>query len=296
MNFPKHRVLSLVAFVLLSQVDVRAEADPLADKVGAFATSIDVSAASAKPDASEEKDPTAKTQREYEIKQRQEVVGRLLRPLKLLESAIRRNDFETTQQITASLQSFDTLPEMPGNWSDFLLEITTGIEERGKQAEEKWYAGIRELAKSAHDSCLAANHSADLDAILMRTAVVQMKQVRSQNVLMQRGQTMVSGIVSSLQNWARYLDQRDAGNRNAANEILRNFNRSGSEFPVLSADEIRSKLLPDEVESTLKNQMDEIFIKLPSPPFTPEEKKLVAENVYAHVWQQAMSGGFARAA
>ncbi|WP_292404569.1 type I restriction enzyme endonuclease domain-containing protein, partial [Mesorhizobium sp.] len=42
--------------------------------------------------------------------------------------------------------------------------------------------------------------------------------------------------------------------------------------------------------------LDEVFASLPSPPFTPEEKKLVASNVYAHVWQQAMSGGFARAA
>jgi type I restriction enzyme R subunit len=48
-----------------------------------------------------------------------------------------------------------------------------------------------------------------------------------------------------------------------------------------------------EVEASI---LDEIFIKLPSPPFTPEEKKLVADNVYAYVWQQAMRGGFARAA
>lgn len=48
-----------------------------------------------------------------------------------------------------------------------------------------------------------------------------------------------------------------------------------------------------EVEAFI---LDEIFVKLPSPPFTPEEKKLVADNVYAHVWQQAMSGGFAKAA
>ena len=48
-----------------------------------------------------------------------------------------------------------------------------------------------------------------------------------------------------------------------------------------------------EVEAFI---LDEVFIKLPSPPFTPEEKKLVADNVYAHVWQQAMSGSFARAA
>ncbi|CAN2533412.1 hypothetical+protein [Methylocapsa aurea] len=46
-----------------------------------------------------------------------------------------------------------------------------------------------------------------------------------------------------------------------------------------------------EVETLI---LDEIFEKLPSPPFTPEDKKLVADNVYAHVWQQAMSGGFAR--
>jgi len=38
--------------------------------------------------------------------------------------------------------------------------------------------------------------------------------------------------------------------------------------------------------------LDEVFVKLPSPPFTPEEKHLVAENVYAHVWQQAMHGNF----
>jgi type I restriction enzyme, R subunit len=47
-----------------------------------------------------------------------------------------------------------------------------------------------------------------------------------------------------------------------------------------------------EVEAFI---LDEVFLKLPSPPFTPAEKQMVATNVYAHVWQQAMSGGFARA-
>jgi type I restriction enzyme R subunit len=42
-----------------------------------------------------------------------------------------------------------------------------------------------------------------------------------------------------------------------------------------------------EVEAFI---LDEIFVKLPSPPFTPDEKKLAARNVYTHVWQQAMSG------
>ena len=34
----------------------------------------------------------------------------------------------------------------------------------------------------------------------------------------------------------------------------------------------------------------------PTPPFTVDEKKAVAAEVYAHVWQQAISGVFARVA
>jgi type I restriction enzyme R subunit len=34
----------------------------------------------------------------------------------------------------------------------------------------------------------------------------------------------------------------------------------------------------------------------PHPPFTTEEKKAVAGNVYAHVWQQAMNGELVMAA
>ena len=39
-----------------------------------------------------------------------------------------------------------------------------------------------------------------------------------------------------------------------------------------------------------------VHTKLPSPPVTAEEKKAVAGEVYVHVWQQAVSGEFAKAA
>ena len=42
--------------------------------------------------------------------------------------------------------------------------------------------------------------------------------------------------------------------------------------------------------------LDEVYTSLPTPPFTAEEKKAVAAEVYAHVWQQAISGEFARVA
>jgi len=42
-----------------------------------------------------------------------------------------------------------------------------------------------------------------------------------------------------------------------------------------------------EVETLI---LDHIYTSLPTPPFTDNDKKLVAENVYAHIWQQAISG------
>lgn len=38
--------------------------------------------------------------------------------------------------------------------------------------------------------------------------------------------------------------------------------------------------------------LDHVFSSLPTPPFTAEEKKLVAADIYAHVWQQAVGGAY----
>ena len=42
--------------------------------------------------------------------------------------------------------------------------------------------------------------------------------------------------------------------------------------------------------------LDEIYASLPTPPFTAEEKEAAAAEVYAHIWQQAISGEFAKVA
>jgi type I restriction enzyme R subunit len=39
--------------------------------------------------------------------------------------------------------------------------------------------------------------------------------------------------------------------------------------------------------------LDQVFTQLPTPPFTADEKRRAAENVYAQVWQKAMTGEFA---
>lgn len=256
----KHSVLPLVTFLLLSQIHVRAETDALADKVNAFAASMKASVEeSAKPDKNEKKDPATDRNRAYQKEQREEAVGTALLQLKMLEVAIRRNDLDKTKQITGALNSYATMPQLPVKWNDFLAELTVAIDERVSKSGEQWYAEIRALAKVAHDACLTAKHSQDLDPLLMRTAVIQMRRTHSDSVLTQRGMVMMNGITSTVQIWASYLDQRDAGNVKAANEALKRFGHNSSDFPVLSADEIRSKLLLGEEETTIQAKVEEIL-------------------------------------
>ncbi len=47
-----------------------------------------------------------------------------------------------------------------------------------------------------------------------------------------------------------------------------------------------------EVEALI---LDHVYANLSTPPYTDDHKKLIAESVYAHVWQQAVSGAFAGA-
>lgn len=42
--------------------------------------------------------------------------------------------------------------------------------------------------------------------------------------------------------------------------------------------------------------LDQLYMELPSPPFTDDDKQAVAEVVYRHVWQQSVSGVFSLAA
>lgn len=44
-----------------------------------------------------------------------------------------------------------------------------------------------------------------------------------------------------------------------------------------------------EVETFI---LDNLFIQLPTPPFTEDDKQEAAKMVYHHVWQQSVSGGF----
>jgi type I restriction enzyme, R subunit len=39
--------------------------------------------------------------------------------------------------------------------------------------------------------------------------------------------------------------------------------------------------------------LDNVYQRLPTPPFNDEDKEFVAKQIYQHVWQQSVSGTFA---
>jgi type I restriction enzyme R subunit len=42
--------------------------------------------------------------------------------------------------------------------------------------------------------------------------------------------------------------------------------------------------------------LDQIYLRLPTPSFSVEEKQQIADSVYGHIWQQAVRGVWAEAA
>ena len=93
------------------------------------------------------------------------------------------------------------------------------------------------------------------------------------------------------------MDELDAEQRRAVEEGL-----SEDELALLASIKARLAQLDRfwEKEQTKAAIVvlirDEVHTRLPSPSFTIEEKEAVAGEVYDHIWQQAVSGEFARAA
>jgi type I restriction enzyme, R subunit len=36
--------------------------------------------------------------------------------------------------------------------------------------------------------------------------------------------------------------------------------------------------------------LDQVYLSLPEPPYTPDDKAEVAQLVYRHIWQQSLRG------
>lgn len=156
----------------------------------------------------------------------------------VLSIALKRGDFERAQQLIQNLGAYGVPPELRAEWQALADDLAAKIVEMQQQAAIDWKKSVDGVAAKAKEACSAAKSSADLDEVMIEIAALQMKRVSSNNILSQRATQKLEGTARFLDQWARFLDCRDAGETNQANNILQELSRGGG-FPVLSAAELQ---------------------------------------------------------
>ncbi|MGH8048357.1 MAG: hypothetical protein ACREKL_14030, partial [Chthoniobacterales bacterium] len=166
--------------------------------------------------------------------------------LKVLQNLIARADYDRAQQMLETLGNYGLSPQFQDEWMPLSEAIGKELDKRKDESLRKWNAEVDELMKEAKKGCLEAKTSADLDALLLRCAALQMRREQQNTVAGERTTRKLAGAATTLSAFADYLDFRDAGNIKNANEALRRLLSSDSNLPVLTAADIEGRLLTDD--------------------------------------------------
>ncbi len=149
------------------------------------------------------------------------------------------------------------------------IELTGELQVLQQHAYQVWYADIDALIEDARRVCLAAETSADMDALILRLAALEMKRPNStNNVVVTRGTEKLRGTVNTVQSWMRYLDQRRAGNSEAANNTLKQLERSSSNFPLLTREQLAGKWMKETKVENPDAVAIEILARITEDPDT----------------------------
>lgn len=168
----------------------------------------------------------------------------LLLQLKKAQIFTKNSSYSEALQVIQRLESQVTSSLTSDMALEGLISLTDELKALQENAHKEWYEQIDEVIEQARSTCLEAETAGDLDPLLLKVAALEMKRPSSSsNVLITRGSEKLRGTVSTLQSWMRYLDQRNAGNSKAANDVLSKLERSTSNFPLLSQDDLSSKWL-----------------------------------------------------
>lgn len=143
------------------------------------------------------------------------------------------------------------------------IELNGELQLRLQNAHQVWYARIDTMVEEARSTCLQAETSGELDPLIIKVAKLEMQRPNStNNIVMERGAEKLRGTVNTLKIWMHYLDQRNAGNAEAANDALKKLERNTSNFPLLTQKELSSKWIkiyeqenPEKLAANILSEM-----------------------------------------
>lgn len=167
-----------------------------------------------------------------------------------LESSLRREEWNESRRLVKSLSNHHLSMPLIEEWGAISLALLETIDQKEKLALKTWYTSVTQLAKEAEQSCLTAERSMELDALILEMSALQLKTPSSRTVLMDRGNTIINGSILTLRNWTEFLDHRYAGNSEAANKILKSLEENPPKYPLIAVAELQKRWLPKkEVET-----------------------------------------------
>jgi hypothetical protein len=173
---------------------------------------------------------------------------------------IERDQIDKVEGMLRSNGASGLPPNLEVEWIEIEQSLLTGLDAFRAKAFQKWAAQVDDLAKDVRQRCLDAKTSADLDPLLVRCAALQMQRLGQDNVAGQRAARKMAGVAGTLENWANYLDFRAAGNAVAANGVLRAMTTAGSQFPVLTMDDIQARFMSEKSDRlTMEEAFERVF-------------------------------------
>jgi hypothetical protein len=178
----------------------------------------------------------------------------VLSKFRSLEAAFTRGDYEKAHQALGGIPLADVPTDSQEEWLALSAKLSSQLEQIALQARERMRMEVDQLINDVHQACLAARKSADLDPLLMRCAALQMQRPGDSDIVARRIQQKLAGVAATLQAWTKYLDFQVTQKPQAGNHALQDLLNNSAEFPVISSEEIRTRLTagddrePDPVE------------------------------------------------
>jgi hypothetical protein len=242
-----------IAGILLLECSLTMRAADVMDDLEGFRQKI--AAAEAKPSAD---NPVFRGAQLYSIQ------------LKQLENLIKRDDDDRAVQLLESSANYGLPPQFQDEWQRISALLTEELEKRKAGRLEKWAASVDQLVKDTKKTCLEAKAPEDLDGLLLRCSAAQMQANRGSDVMNERLSHKLQGVVQTLSGWASYLDFRNAGDKQRANNILRGLISNGFAFPILTVQEIESKLADvADAQMDIRTAIAKVFAGINSPDDLP---------------------------
>jgi hypothetical protein len=170
--------------------------------------------------------------------------------LNALGRMIAQQDYERAINQLNGLSTNGLPAELSKAWTDLSTKLLAELEERRTNALNEWIAQVDEYARAAHDGCLAAKTSGDLDSLLVRVAALQLRRpANSNDIVAQRANRRLGSVATTLESWMNYLDFKTAGNIKAANNALRSLSTNDSLIPVLRVADIAARIVEEQTNT-----------------------------------------------